>query len=746
MIVARLKKVEIPIIGMTCANCAATVERTLLRKVPGVDSATVNFASETALVEYDPLITDTDAMTEAVAHAGFRLVVPHEGETLDDAERSERELAFADERRRFIVGVAFTLPLFVLSMGRDFGLVGIWAHAAWVNWLLFALATPVQFYTGWGFYVGAVKSVRNGSATMDVLVALGSTTAYFYSIAVLLVPDVGDHVYFETAAVIITLIKFGKVLEVRAKGRASAAIRSLMDLAPDKARVERDGVETDIPADEVQPGDIVVIRPGERIPVDGVVTTGASSVDEHLMTGESIPVDKAEGDGVFGATINGQGRLKIRATGVGEDTALARIIRLVRQAQGSKAPIQRLADRVAGVFVPAIILIALGTFAAWWAIGGDFVPAMIRMVAVLVIACPCALGLATPTAVMVGTGRGATMGILFRNSEALETAHRITTIVFDKTGTLTRGEPVVTDWTPVGGDGDTALSLAAGAESGSEHPLSRAVVTMARERGIEMPEPEKFTAMAGSGIEASVDGHSVRIGRPDWIAEGIADAGRMPDEIERYAAEGKTTVVVAVDGIVAGVIAFRDDPKPEAAEVVAGLVRIGIEPVMLTGDNERTARAVGDIVGIGTVIAGVMPDAKERVIRDLHDRGAVVGMVGDGINDSPSLARADVGIALGSGADVAMEAADVTLVGDDLAGVGRALRLSRATMRTIKQNLFWAFFYNVALVPVAAGVLHGVAVLPSFIRDMHPVLAAGAMAFSSVSVVLNSLRLGRTRL
>ena len=371
---------------------------------------------------------------------------------------------------------------------------------------------------------------------------------------------------------------------------------------------------------------------------------------------------------------------------------------------------------------------------------------MIRMVAVLVIACPCALGLATPTAVMVGTGRGATMGILFRNSEALETAHRLTTIVFDKTGTLTRGEPVVTDWTPVGGDGDTALSLAAGAESGSEHPLSRAVVMVARERGLDVPEPEKFTAMAGSGIDASVSGHSVRIGRPDWIAEGIADTGRMPDEIERFAAEGKTTVVVAVDGIVAGVIAFRDDPKPEAAEVVAGLVRIGIEPVMLTGDNERTAHAVGDIVGIGTVIAGVLPDAKERVIRDLHDQGAIVGMVGDGINDSPSLARADVGIALGSGADVAMEAADVTLVGDDLAGVGRALRLSRATMRAIKQNLFWAFFYNVALVPVAAGALHGVAVLPTFIRDMHPVLAAGAMAFSSVSVVLNSLRLGRTRL
>ncbi len=737
-----VKTVDLPVIGMTCANCAATVERTLKRKVPGVEDAAVNFAAETVQVTFDPMVATPADLAEAVKRAGYRLVLPGpEGHT-GDAEAEKRAREFADERRRFLAGVAFTIPLLVIGMGRDLMLFGAWAFAPWVNWLLFALATPVQFYTGWGFYTGSVKSLRNGNATMDVLVALGSSTAYFYSVAVLLLPAAGGHVYFETSALIITLIKLGKFLEARAKGHASAAIRSLMKLAPAVAHVERDGAEADIPADQVRRGDIVVVRPGERIPVDGIVVSGASNVDESLMTGESLPVEKSPDDTVYGATINGQGRIKVRATGVGSDTALAQIIRLVRQAQGSKAPIQRLADAVSGVFVPAIVVIALATFILWWTIGGSFLPAMIRMVAVLVIACPCALGLATPTAVMVGTGKGATMGILFRNSEALETAHRITTVLFDKTGTLTRGEPVMTDWIPLAGDGDATLALAAGAESGSEHPLSRAITAAARERGLPVREPSAFTGIAGRGIEAVVEGHAIRVGRPDWFGADIA-ASKAGRNAARLAEEGKTAVFAEIDGVIAGVAGIRDAIKPGAAEAIRRIKALGLETVMLTGDNERTARAVAAEVGIDRVIAGVLPDRKEEVVRELHNRGETVGMVGDGINDSPALARADVGIAIGTGADVAMEAADVTLVGEDLAGVVRALALSRATMRTIKQNLFWAFFYNVALVPVAAGVFHTVEFLPAVIRDLHPMLAAAAMAFSSVTVVMNSLRLSR---
>ncbi|MFH1058361.1 MAG: heavy metal translocating P-type ATPase [Pseudomonadota bacterium] len=744
------KRVDLPVVGMTCANCAANVERTLNKKVPGVISASVNFGTESVSVEYDPGQTDLAAMAAAVKKAGYELVLPAAGEDaegggVEDAEQVARAAELNAQKRAFTVGLIFTIPLFLLSMGRDFGLIGDWAHAAWVNWLFLALATPVQFYTGRGYYEGGYKSVRNGSANMDVLVALGSSTAYVYSLAVLLIPGVGHHVYFETSAMIITLIKLGKLLEARAKGQASSAIRALMDLAPKVAHLEEDGAERDVPAGQVRPGQIVVVRPGEALPVDGVVVAGRSAVNESMLTGESIPVDKAEGDQVFGSTVNQSGRLKVRAIGVGADTALSQIIRLVRQAQGSKAPIQRLADQVSAVFVPGIIIIALITLGLWWAIGGEFVPALIRMVAVLVIACPCALGLATPTAIMVGTGKGATMGVLFKNSEALETAQRLTTVVLDKTGTITQGRPQLTDWEPLGSGGDAALGLVAAAESASEHPIARAVVEGARARGVQPPAVEDFEAQSGFGVRASVAGRAVRVGKPDWFREDGLVSDDIARRVEALAGQGKTVMLAVVDERPAGVLAVADQEKPGAAEAIADLKALGLTPVMLTGDNRQAALAIAGRVGIAEVEAEVLPDRKEAKVRERQEQGGVVGMVGDGINDAPALARADVGIAIGTGTDVAMEASDVTLVGGDLKGVARAVRLSRATMRTIRQNLFWAFFYNLALVPLAAGALHGAHWLPSFIRDLHPAMAAGAMAMSSVTVVMNSLRLGRAK-
>ena len=740
------RQVELPVVGMSCTRCAANVERTLNQDLEGVISAAVNFASETAVVEYDPAAVDLQAMAAAVKDAGFELVLPAENDE-EDPEQAARDRELKAQKRYFLVGVLFTLPLFILSMGRDFAILGDWAHAAWMNWLFFALATPVQFYTGWGFYIGGWKSVKGGSANMDVLVALGSSAAYFYSIAVLLTSGMGAHVYFETAALIITLIKLGKLLEARAKGQASAAIRKLMDLAPKVAHLEDENGEVrDIPADRVSSGQIVVVRPGESIPVDGVVASGHSAVNESMLTGESIPVDKSEGDAVFGATVNQQGLLKIKATGVGSETALAQIIRLVRQAQGSKAPIQRLADRVAAVFVPIIIIIALITLAFWWIYGGQFVPAMIRMVAVLVIACPCALGLATPTAIMVGTGKGAGMGILFKNSEALETAHKINTVMFDKTGTITKGEPALTDWVPLTEEIEDGFMLAATAETGSEHPIAGAVVTGAREKGLSIGQPESFTAHSGFGVEAKVKGRNVRVGKPDWFEDNGLMTDQVTDLITRLSSEGKTVMLAEVDGVLAGVLAVADTEKETAAAAVTELKQMGITPVMLTGDNEQAAHAIAAKVGIDRVVAGVLPDGKEEIVRRACEKGDVVAMVGDGINDSPALARADVGVAIGSGTDVAMEAGDITLVGGELSGVARAIRLSKATMRTIKQNLFWAFFYNAILVPLAAGVLHGFYFVPGFIRDLHPAMAAGAMALSSVTVVMNSLRLGRREL
>ncbi|MBW2340695.1 MAG: copper-translocating P-type ATPase [Deltaproteobacteria bacterium] len=741
--------VEFPVTGMTCANCALTIERTLKKRVPGVVSASVNFASERARVEYIPSVATIDDMIAVIEKAGYGAIRPDGVLGDEDTELAVRNAEVQNQTRKFLVGVLFTAPLFLLSMGRDFGLLGLWSHAVWVNWLLLGLASPVQFYTGWDYYTGGWKSLRNGSANMDVLVAMGSSVAYFYSLALLLYPHLGTHVYFETSAVIITLIKLGKMLESRTKGKTGGAIRKLMGLRPKTATILENGKEKDIPLSLVSVGDIVIVHPGESIPVDGMVLEGESSVDESMLTGEPIPVDKTPGNQVAGGTINGEGRLKLEATRVGKDTALARIIRLVQEAQGSKAPIQALADRVAAVFVPAVIGIAILTFILWWAIGGDFVPSMIRMVAVLVIACPCALGLATPTAIMAGTGKGAEKGMLFKNSEALEMATKLDTIVLDKTGTITVGKPsvvnvIVSD--ALVKDQQELLRIGASVERGSEHPLGRAIVKEAEKRGIDLFEPDHFKSSSGLGVQAHINGQEVLVGKPNWFDEMGLKFDHAKDHITSLQAEGKTVMMVVVDHTLAGLIAVADTIKPESRETIGELHGANLKVVMLTGDNVQTAKAIASEVGIDDLLAEVRPEEKSSKIRELQDNGEKVGMVGDGINDAPALAQADVGLAIGTGTDVAIETGDVILVSGNLSGVSRAIQLSRATMKTVKQNLFWAFFYNVILIPVAAGVLYPFAFLPEFLRQLHPMLAALAMAVSSITVVSNSLLLYRAKI
>ncbi len=739
---------ELPITGMTCANCAAAVERTLNKKVPGVVKASVNFASEVAHVEYIPSLVDAESIARAVEDAGYGVILPKEAEDQEDAELRARKAEIRDQTRKFLVGVAFSTPLFFLSMARDFGLLGPWAHAAWMNWLFFVLATPVQFYTGWDYYVGGWKSLKNKSANMDVLVAMGSSVAYFYSLGVLLSPALGKHVYFETSAVIITLIKLGKMLEARTKGRTGGAIRKLMALRPKTATVLKDGKEEMVPLSQVRVGDILVVKPGESIPVDGVVIEGESSVDESMLTGEPLPVDKLPGDQVVGGTINGQGWLKLEAKKVGKDTALAHIIRMVREAQGSKAPVQALADKAAAIFVPAVIGIAFLTFALWWILGGEFVPAMIRLVAVLVIACPCALGLATPTAIMAGTGKAAEKGILFRNSEALEVSSKLDTIVLDKTGTITAGKPSVVDLVVLDHHlerPDELLKTAASIEQRSEHPLGKAIVAEARARGLALQDPSEFKAFRGEGVLGVLNGKEVMVGKPGWFSSLGLLAHDDQEIVKGLQAEGKTVMIVAVDQAVAGLIGVSDVIKPESREAVSELHRLGIHTVMLTGDNVQTAEAIAAQVGIDEVIAEVRPEEKSSEIRRLQEKGRMVGMVGDGINDAPALAQAHVGFAIGTGTDVAIEAGDVILVSGSLMGVPRAVKLSRATMKTIKQNLFWAFAYNVFLIPVAAGVLYPFSGVPQILRQLHPILAALAMAMSSITVVSNSLRLYRAK-
>ena len=739
--------VEFPVTGMSCANCAMAIERTLKKKVPGVVRASVNFAAEHVLVEYIPNMTSVDEMIDAIETAGYGAIRPEALEEGDDPEMAARKADIRDQTRKFLIGVLFAAPLFILSMGRDFSLLGAWSHGAWVNWLFLALATPVQFYTGWDYYVGGWKSLKNKTANMDVLVAMGSSVAYFYSLFLLLFPALGSHVYFETSAVIITLIKLGKMLEARTKGRTGGAIRKLMGLRPKTATILEEGMEKEIPLALVKKGNMVIVRPGESIPVDGVVVDGESSVDESMLTGEPLPVDKGPGDRLAGGTINGEGRLKFEATRVGKDTAIARIIRMVQEAQGSKAPIQALADRVAAVFVPGVMGIALLTFVLWWAVGGEFVPAMMRLVAVLIIACPCALGLATPTAIMAGTGKGAEKGILFKNSTALETATKLDTIVLDKTGTITLGKPSVTDIMAVQSDvqEDDLLRLAASVERGSEHPLGKAIVSAAVEKGIQLLEPQGFKASRGQGVSARVGDREVLVGKPFWFEEMGLDLNPVKDRIQLMQEAGRTVMVVVADKRVLGTIAVSDTLKPESKEAIAQLHRQGLRVFMVTGDNTRTARAIASEVGIDEVFSEVLPEEKSLKIKDLQDHGRKVGMVGDGINDAPALAQADIGLAIGTGTDVAIETGDVILASGNLNGISKAIQLSRMTMQTIRQNLFWAFIYNVVLIPIAAGVLYPFEFLPLFLRQLHPILAALAMAVSSITVVSNSLRLYRKK-
>jgi Cu+-exporting ATPase len=640
-------------------------------------------------------------------------------------------------------------------MLRDFGLLGMWAHAPWVNWLMFVLATPVQFIVGRDYYVGAWKALRHRAPNMDVLVALGSSVAYGYSvvIAVLLTlgsTAAGEHVYFETAALIITLIKLGKLLEVRAKGEAGSAIRELLSLQPSTVRRLREGREEDVSIDDVVVGDLLLIRPGERVGVDGVIESGNSTIDESMLTGESLPIDKAVGDRVVAGSVNATGAFRMRAEGVGSDTALARLVRMVREAQGSRAPVQRLADRVSGVFVPVVILLAVATFLIWWlVVGATATDSMLRLVAVLVIACPCALGLATPTAVMAGTGRAARRGILFRNSEALERSRDIGVVVLDKTGTITRGRPEVVAvdvgdgaeaWPPA-----EALRLAASAERLSEHPVAEAVVREAQRIGCALVDADTFEAIPGYGIDARVEVRHVLVGTRKLIAiRGEEPAAEWDQRAVTMEEAGRTPLWVAVDGAVVALVGVADTVKEGSAEAVASLRASGVDVVMVTGDRDRVARAIAAEVGIDVVRAEVLPGGKAGIIGEMRDGDErAVAMVGDGINDAPALAAADVGIAIGTGTDVAIETADIVLMRGDLRSVPEALALGKRTMRTIEQNLFWAFFYNAALIPLAAGALYALEFLPMMLRTLHPVMAALAMALSSITVVGNSLRLSK---
>lgn len=715
------QSLDLAISGMTCAACATRIE-TVLNRLPGVE-ASVNFASEKASVRYRPGQADAAGLIAAVRRAGYEA-----RESTGDTRALERErkaAAYRAEMRRFRISVVLTLPLAAQMLWMFSG-----SHAELPRWLQFLLATPVQFWIGWRFFVGAYHSLRGGSGNMDVLVALGTSMAWLYSTVVLLLDLHHQHVYFEASASVITLVLLGKLMEARAKAKTSAAIEALIRLQPQTARVVRDGEIVEVPVASLNPGDVFVVRPGESVPVDGEVAEGASSVNEAMLTGESLPVAKQPGDKVFAATVNGEGLMRCRATGVGSHTLLAGIIRMVEQAQGSKAPVQRLADRISAIFVPVVTAIALAAFAGWWAFTGDFTNALVNAVAVLVIACPCALGLATPTAIMVGTGRGAAAGILVKNAQALELAKNVEVLAVDKTGTLTLGQPAVTDVLPAGGaDAAGLLRAAASLEQGSTHPLAEAVVARAREEGHALAQPDELRAVAGKGLTATLGGEAYALGSPAFLAErGVAVPQAL---LVQLAGAGKSVVAVSRGPTFLGLLGIADRLRPTSREAVERLSAQGIEVVMLTGDNRATAAAIAREAGIAHVEAEVLPQDKAAAVARLKAGGKLVGMVGDGINDAPALAAADVSFAIGGGSDVALEAADVTLMRSDLLSAADAIDLSRATLAKIRQNLFFAFIYNVLGIPLAA------------LGYLSPVIAGAAMAMSSVSVVSNSLLLRR---
>lgn len=735
---ADLKKMTVKIKGMSCAACSARVEKGL-NKLPGIIRATVNLATEKAVVEFNPAEINLPGIKKAIENLGYG-AAPAEDRGAMDSERQEREKEIRRQRSLLAFSGILSAPLLFNMLVMVLNLHRYVPEILMSNYFQFALATPIQLVAGAGFYKDAYIALRARSANMSALVVMGTSAAYIYSVlATFFGHIIGiNEVYYETSAIIITLVLLGKTLETIAKGRTSEAIKKLVGLQPKHARVIRNGQEIDIPVEEVEMGDLIVVRPGERIPVDGVVREGYSTVDESMLTGESLPADKKAGDEVTGATINKLGTFKFEATRVGRDTALARIIRVVEEAQGSKAPIQRMADIISAYFVPVVIGVALVTFLAWFyfAAPGNFTRAMLNFIAVLVVACPCALGLATPTSIMVGTGRGAEYGILIKGGEYLEKTHQLNAVVLDKTGTITRGEPSFTDLVPAPeyqGREDQLLEIAGRAEKNSEHPLARAIVSYAREKGAVLADPQRFTALPGHGVDALINGRRVLLGTRKMMKDNDIDIAGLAGDIEKLEEEGKTAMFMAVDGNLAAVIGVADTIKESSREAIDRVKKMGIEVWMLTGDNRRTAFAIARQVGIDNdnVLAEVLPEDKAGQVEKLRRQGKVVGMVGDGINDAPALVTADIGFAIGTGADVAIEAADITLMRGDLLGVPAAISLSRATIRNIKQNLFWALFYNSAGIPVAALGL------------LSPVLAGAAMAFSSVSVVSNALRLRR---
>ncbi len=741
----KIRTVILPIRGMSCASCVNRVEKAI-RSLKGVLQVSVNLATESASIEYLPQTVSIEDFKKVVRDSGYQ-VLEAEEEDLVEKERRAREAELFQLKQKFILGVLLLTPILILMYGGSFFEKNIGLSREGNFFLQFLLATPVQFWNGWPFYVGFWKALKQKTSDMNTLIAVGTSAAYFYSVLVTFFPDlirvegVMLDVYFDTSAAIIVLILLGRFLESRARGRTSEAIKKLIGLQPKIARVVRNGREIDIPVSEVQVGDLIIVRPGEKIPVDGIIKEGYSFVDESMVTGEPLPVEKKVGDQVIGATLNKGGTFRFEATKVGRETFLAQIIRLVQEAQGSKPPIARMVDLIASYFVPAVIGIAIFTFFIWslWGPSPSFTYAFLTFIAVLIIACPCALGLATPTSIIVGIGKGAENGILIRGAEALEKAHQLQTIVFDKTGTITNGKPSVIEVIGFGGfTKEEVLCLAASAEKGSEHPLGEAVVKRAEEMGIRFLEAKDFKAIPGYGIETLIDSKKVLLGNLKLMEEKGVILNNLLIEAERHSSKGMTVMVLSVNGRPAGLIVVSDTLKENSPEAIRSLKRMGLEVVMVTGDHERAAKAIAQQVGIERVLAEVPPDRKAEVIKKLQSEGKKVGMVGDGVNDAPALAQADVGIAIGTGTDIAIETSDITLIGGDLRGVVTAIALSRATIRNIKQNLFWAFAYNTLLIPVAAGVLY-----PFFGILLNPILAAGAMAFSSVTVVSNALRLKR---